>query len=572
MLRKVMIVLGSMFAIIVNAQENFCATELDEESKEVLRGKPVEMFKHPSLFRFQELIIPLHYIILCWDDGRNCSSLYVLLEALCRMDTQYFEPHGIGFMVRDESFTWVWDSVAWFGTDASYTRSIADQYSKIRYLNILMTGSCRQCGPCACGCMGCCGMGVVSVARSCANQSFNLTKPVISHEIGHWLGLPHTFDYGYCRECVDRSNCYECGDGFCDTPADYVPVFTCPFDSTVVEDSSACPLPVDTMNPDGTLIMGYSYGTSCNPRKFSYEQGIFMHYYAMMRRPWLYSVNVPNRVSPNPVPLTIPYRDSLSWRHAFVSWNSDSNATMYAVSVFSINSDPTVTLFDTVVTDTFTYVRLSVPDTMVVVAVKPLNELYFCTSWTYDTLIIARRLYTTVTTEKDTLADSLFTVVLHARNGSMPYEYRWLTGSDTTWHPDSMFNNVPEGLHHFEVRDVAGNLNRVSVMLQLPQADTTSSDSLPSDSTPPTHHMRPEASNLIIARPYSDVIIVISSNETLSSLELLTLDGRVVQTIRFHSHNGNPVYVRINPKLMTTPLIGRVYTKSGNHIAKILLP
>ncbi|MDR3046081.1 MAG: zinc-dependent metalloprotease [Bacteroidales bacterium] len=46
---------------------------------------------------------------------------------------------------------------------------------------------------------------------------------VLSHEMGHCLGLYHTFhglcEFG-CSELVDGSNCSECGDFVCDTPAD----------------------------------------------------------------------------------------------------------------------------------------------------------------------------------------------------------------------------------------------------------------------------------------------------------------------------------------------------------------
>lgn len=49
---------------------------------------------------------------------------------------------------------------------------------------------------------------------------------VLSHEIGHTLGLYHThsgsgcYDYANCSENIDGSNCSTCGDQVCDTPAD----------------------------------------------------------------------------------------------------------------------------------------------------------------------------------------------------------------------------------------------------------------------------------------------------------------------------------------------------------------
>ena len=49
---------------------------------------------------------------------------------------------------------------------------------------------------------------------------------VLSHELGHCLGLFHTHsgrgcgDYANCAENIDESNCTTCGDLVCDTPAD----------------------------------------------------------------------------------------------------------------------------------------------------------------------------------------------------------------------------------------------------------------------------------------------------------------------------------------------------------------
>ncbi len=49
---------------------------------------------------------------------------------------------------------------------------------------------------------------------------------VLSHEMGHCLGLWHTHsgrgcgDFANCEEAIDSSNCATCGDLVCDTPAD----------------------------------------------------------------------------------------------------------------------------------------------------------------------------------------------------------------------------------------------------------------------------------------------------------------------------------------------------------------
>lgn len=65
-----------------------------------------------------------------------------------------------------------------------------------------------------------------------ASESFG----TLPHEMGHFWGLPHTFEVSNGLELVDGSNCETAGDGVCDTPAD-------PYDESGTEafvDASTC--------------------------------------------------------------------------------------------------------------------------------------------------------------------------------------------------------------------------------------------------------------------------------------------------------------------------------------------
>lgn len=55
------------------------------------------------------------------------------------------------------------------------------------------------------------------------NRNYVFT-PISSHEVGHCLGLYHTFETAFCVEQIDGSNCNDCGDKVCDTPADARPL------------------------------------------------------------------------------------------------------------------------------------------------------------------------------------------------------------------------------------------------------------------------------------------------------------------------------------------------------------
>ena len=90
-----------------------------------------------------------------------------------------------------------------------------------------------------------------------------VTSHVLSHEMGHCLGLYHTFHglcEGGCAELVNGSNCSSCGDFICDTPAD--PTYFNVDDNTCVWHGITCGVSNkdangDSYNPNTSLIMAY---------------------------------------------------------------------------------------------------------------------------------------------------------------------------------------------------------------------------------------------------------------------------------------------------------------------------
>jgi hypothetical protein len=97
---------------------------------------------------------------------------------------------------------------------------------------------------------------------------------VLSHEIGHCIGLFHTFHgssyeptTGSCAELVNGSNCATCGDLVCDTPADPWTVYTCITQATCTWTGYGIPSCCggsakdannDYYNPNPNLIMAYT--------------------------------------------------------------------------------------------------------------------------------------------------------------------------------------------------------------------------------------------------------------------------------------------------------------------------
>ncbi|WP_435355996.1 M43 family zinc metalloprotease [Emticicia sp. SJ17W-69] len=126
--------------------------------------------------------------------------------------------------------------------------------------------------------------GILSMWSGAIGSTTNLTT--LSHEVGHSLGLAHTFDTGAGRENVTRvtSNpCYNCetkGDLICDTPADdnidpNSVDESCVYTGGRFDDCS----PAESYAPMTNNIM--AYGNRACRTTFTNGQGLRMN--AMMR-------------------------------------------------------------------------------------------------------------------------------------------------------------------------------------------------------------------------------------------------------------------------------------------------
>lgn len=202
-------------------------------------------------------------------------------------------------------------------------------------------------------------------------MSFPCSQPTgttLAHELGHYLSLPHTFDgtsqspASINAELVTRlvqeapgrqgANCAVEGDGFCDTPADFIANrWSCPT-SQIVNDFNG-----DRFRPDSSLYMSYA-NDNCVSR-FSEQQQLAMRATVnstTASRGYLTINPMPNYPGLSAPSLYLPANgDTLVPNQAQFRWQSVPGADFYQLKVYVGSS---FTVVDTMISDT-AYLNLS---------------------------------------------------------------------------------------------------------------------------------------------------------------------------------------------------------------------
>ena len=206
-------------------------------------------------------------------DQQVADAINILIED--------FSPHGICFMVAD--IDEICDSVYYvdLNVDSSEHIALFKKYSQgIGFFGVdvfLLGPDSKYTGTSGGGIAEFFPGSAFLVAGNASDIGLpNVIVPVshyISHEMGHCLGLYHTFrgscNWDACQEDPGGTNCNTCGDLVCDTPADPqwfgVDPITCVWDS-LNKNNTYCVgkvhcsyknIPVLCYHPDTSNIMAY---------------------------------------------------------------------------------------------------------------------------------------------------------------------------------------------------------------------------------------------------------------------------------------------------------------------------
>ena len=264
----------------------FCATE-------PIRLPWLEAYQQagtPMVRSNNKLYLPVVVHIVRSDQGKSAFRESQILDAFCILNA-YFAPFEIEFVLQ-QPFLYPQNS-DWY--DHSDGQTAYTMMRTTRVQNAINTyfvfNAANACGYTLRESTGL-AMGI-ALSGSCPGMEGNAW----AHEMGHYFSLPHTFNgwenypYDYNKpaplkinqievEKADRSNCRSAGDGFCDTPADYLNGLWYCDDRNQSPIVQKDPFGLE-FRSDGTLLMSYS-GDRC-AKRFSVEQQGAMRFFILQK-------------------------------------------------------------------------------------------------------------------------------------------------------------------------------------------------------------------------------------------------------------------------------------------------
>jgi hypothetical protein len=189
--------------------------------------------------------------ILRNDNGTNAAATEEYLEEELRKIRNEFQPWDICFMLV--GFNYINNTTLNTLMNSNNATHRADLFENdwSNVLNIYCHQELRNNN----------GTGLIGTAYDIPNTHMSIDIPenfdgVLSHEIGHCLGLFHTFETAFGNELVNGTNCATAGDRVCDTPADPNGAFnnnTCLYTGTTRDANN------QLYNPQINNIMSYYF-------------------------------------------------------------------------------------------------------------------------------------------------------------------------------------------------------------------------------------------------------------------------------------------------------------------------
>lgn len=320
-----------------SASPNPCATVMPAGTRESIRAYVSAAPAGKTTSFADTVAITVH--LVGNDNGQGYYPLPTLWKLLCNTNARFAQT-GMYFQLK-------WP-VRYIASSFYNDHDFSGGYDLITNENVpgtvnvyfvaVAAGACGYFMPGADG---------VVIANICAG----VNSTTLTHELGHFMGLPHTF-YGWedgstpaSPERVTRTgplaNCATACDGFCDTDADFISErWFCPASAVGYDDLGA------RYHPDSSLYMSYALD-ACHSR-FSGQQMGYMQYVLTNSRADLLQYAPQPYVALDTPSISYP-ADTMWTNDRHIRWAAVPGANYYHVSLKRASGFP---IKDTLMTGT----------------------------------------------------------------------------------------------------------------------------------------------------------------------------------------------------------------------------
>ena len=444
-MRKLFIFTLSLIVANTYAQ-SFCGTNPSPEFLEYYANKDMSYLANAGSRDVNAIIyVPIQYHIVGTDAGTGYYPTKDLLAVHCLLNQRYsrsqiqFYMYNAPHYIRSTRFYTM--------SDNSVDRDMKNANNITDVCNVYIVQDAKSSGTVVCGYATFPGFGRqgIVVSKSCSGT----TSSTLAHEMGHFLGLLHTFSGWEGRdpttdaattndEKVDGTNCASKGDRFCDTPADfYSDRWSCPYTGSKTDVNGDLYRTV----LDGGFFMSYS-NDACQT-KFSLLQEAEMNNVRRTSRSAMDRFTVPSVANPASTSLLYPSPSATSVA-PFTSlvWNKSIDATHYHVLMSTSSSFAFNVIVDTIVTDTTYRLFNSNTNTLYYWKVLPMTLGATCGTYTPTSSFTTSSINAAVVITSITCPGGNDGAInLSPSGGTPPYTFSWSNGDAFNVITDLVANN-----------------------------------------------------------------------------------------------------------------------------------